>query len=252
MKRKGFTLIELLVVIAIIALLMSILMPALAKVRDQALTIQCVSNMKQWALVCNMYLGDNGWILPAASGGEHGWVGVSVPYLENMDLWLCPEATKTFMEGGRQPFQAQDTMLFGDIKKTSYGFHDWVTSYIVGYPQFDPILWKTSEVKEASRVPLIAGCVRPWIVNPEHGNEPPEYEADVEYGGGLASGEGKNYVVNRHNGYSCGAFMDFSARKIGLKESIWELEWHRNYNPGYAPPPDWPEWMKDFKEYYRF
>ena len=58
-RRPGFTLIELLVVIAIIAILMSILMPALAKVRDSAKQIGCVANLRQWNLVYNMYIGDN-------------------------------------------------------------------------------------------------------------------------------------------------------------------------------------------------
>ena len=58
-KRNGFTLIELLVVIAIIALLMAILMPALARVKEQAKTVACVSKLKQWCLYFSLYAQDH-------------------------------------------------------------------------------------------------------------------------------------------------------------------------------------------------
>lgn len=63
-NRRGFTLIELLVVISIIALLLSIVMPAMTKVREQGRTVVCANTLKQIGLAANVYSVDNRDELP--------------------------------------------------------------------------------------------------------------------------------------------------------------------------------------------
>jgi prepilin-type N-terminal cleavage/methylation domain-containing protein/prepilin-type processing-associated H-X9-DG protein len=69
LRRRGFTLIELLVVIAVIALLMAILLPVLARAREQAKRAVCMNNLKQLTYAWKMYSDDNKDILVNGSQG---------------------------------------------------------------------------------------------------------------------------------------------------------------------------------------
>ena len=260
-NQRGFTLIELLVVIAIIALLLAILMPALQGVRRQAKAVACQSTQKQWGLVWSMYTEQNNSKFPLGDTLHLDppfaidWRAVLEDfYSYDRKILFCPMTTKTFEEGANQvKYAITVDSIWG--RKSSYAANSWILDRgaISRGKTVNPRDWGTTNVPNAYKVPVMGDSFWWHCGISEPNDTPPAYDGQLPNGKGLNGM--RIYCIDRHDGGINILFMDWSVRKVRLKE-LWTLKWHRNYDTsgswtkaGGVKPNDWPKWMRNFKDY---
>lgn len=130
-SRSGFTLIELLVVISIIAVLASLLFPAVSTVKSAARAMQCMSNMRQVGMAFDSYAGDWDGILcrfafTLSTGSERTWPRIMYGegYLDQISVASCPALRPLVGNSGIQQYNSYGTRVTNTpaVPNTFYSF----------------------------------------------------------------------------------------------------------------------------------
>jgi prepilin-type N-terminal cleavage/methylation domain-containing protein/prepilin-type processing-associated H-X9-DG protein len=290
-KRNGFTLIELLVVISVIVLLIALLLSALRRARNHARAAICQTNLKQWGSTLELYAHDNEGRFPSGGLDTMMWilsgryVGFDNPdepreyhSIQTEGIALCPMAARRSIKTGAgtmnityqktptgpvtlqvlwrngSTFSAWEIISFSPLFRCSYGLNHALFPREPYYPErhafygdYYPYLYS---IRNVAGIPVLADSVSPSgrpIDDFTFGKPPPTDS-------GLNTGYWP-FCINRHNEHINMLFLDWSVRKVGLKE-LWTLRWSPGFNTagpwtkaGGVRPDDWPEWIRGFKDY---
>lgn len=250
-REAGFTLLELLVVIGLIALLVSLLLPVLAKVRRAANSTVCLSNLRQMGTAWTMYLSEHRgrlpeyvWHTPTAPdvAWRSYWLGILDSYKVSGATLLCPAASEAIpfnqlrgfgnvayaWTGKYQP-NATVVRHSGNIyREGSYGYNRYMT--VAGGFSADINASRINSVRQLSDVPVFFDAIfadaRPFNGSEESPVAPPQNLRGE--GLNLLSPEHWKFLIARHGRGINVSMADGSARWVPLEatyELMWKADW---------------------------
>ena len=246
-EKKAFTLIELLVVISVIALLLSILVPSLSVVKDQAKSTICSSNLRQLALGLIQYANENSSkVMPVTDTSGEYWFHEIAPYLGDEEYKL--DAAEN-LQGPMQvmycsitkPLPPDQVDGIGTDKLAwrylgadgAYGMNLWLSSangaLYAGSDGLDLAKYFPNLFAAKSEVPAFGDSI--WVGSwPLADDEPPLDLVGGGYNGGGSFPHDQGYFmgrfcVNRHNMAINVSHVGGHISKVKL-EDLWTLYWH--------------------------
>ena len=245
-SRKAFTLVELLVVIAIIALLMSILMPALSRARAQGKTLVCQNNLKQLFTGLNLYSISNDNKALESQGGQDFWFTQIATYLgdseyrndpqkaleDGMAVIFCPSTRKSVSGGWGSASSSWRYHVTPYNAEGSYALNGWVGGWT--FEQMEAYNTLPIELKGLSfrdsppgRADIPVFCDAIWVdALPQDWQEPPINL----YGGGADNVGFSRICLDRHNMAINLSFADGHAERVALAD-LWKLKWNKRFTP---------------------
>jgi len=164
-RKKAFTLIEVLVVTTIVGLLAGMLLSALGRAREQGRSAQCVSNLRQWGLALQLYIGDHDDYIPRRGQGVNPLAIINRPedWFNCLPRYFDAPPYSNLVAVGQMP-RAGDNSLFVDPSAKDPGGKYFLAYAMNMYlsPWIRPEPHKLSEIPKPEQLAFMADALGPY------------------------------------------------------------------------------------------